>query len=76
MRVDGPLLNKLLATVRARFRYIVLDSGVQWLYGDLVAAVPIQRAIAFCSFRRQTWLAPNAPAEPWTRSIDTWMQKT
>jgi MinD-like ATPase involved in chromosome partitioning or flagellar assembly len=43
-RVDAPFLDDLLSALRARFRYVVIDTGAQWLEGDLVVAVPIQRA--------------------------------
>jgi MinD-like ATPase involved in chromosome partitioning or flagellar assembly len=43
-RVDGRFMDGLLATLRTRFRYVVIDTGLQWLDGDLLAAIPLQRA--------------------------------
>jgi MinD-like ATPase involved in chromosome partitioning or flagellar assembly len=43
-QVDAPFLEALLAALRARFQYVVCDTGVQWLDGDRAARVPIQQA--------------------------------
>jgi Flp pilus assembly CpaE family ATPase len=47
-RPDSPVqdgfLDALLDALRARFDYVVCDTGVQWLDGDRTTLVPMQRA--------------------------------
>jgi Flp pilus assembly CpaE family ATPase len=40
---DG-FLDVLIDALRARFAYVVCDTGVQWLDGDRTARVPVERA--------------------------------
>jgi MinD-like ATPase involved in chromosome partitioning or flagellar assembly len=40
---DG-FLDGLLEALRARFDYVVCDTGVGWLHGDRIAGVPVQMA--------------------------------
>jgi Flp pilus assembly CpaE family ATPase len=40
---DG-FLDGLIEAVRARFDYVVCDTGVRWLDGDRIARVPVQMA--------------------------------
>ena len=43
-KIEGAFLVALLDALRARFDYVVCDTGVQWLDGDRAGRVPAQHA--------------------------------
>ena len=43
-KIEVPFLVALLEALRARFDYVVCDTGVQWLDGDRAGRVPVQEA--------------------------------
>jgi septum formation inhibitor-activating ATPase MinD len=43
-KVEGAFLVALLDALRARFDYVMCDTGVQWLDGDRAGRVPVQQA--------------------------------
>ena len=43
-KVEGAFVVALLDALRARFDYVVCDTGVQWLDGDRAGRVPVQQA--------------------------------
>ena len=43
-KVEVRFLVTLLEALRARFEYVVCDTGVQWLGGDRASRVPVQQA--------------------------------
>jgi Flp pilus assembly CpaE family ATPase len=45
-RLQDGFLDGLLGALRARFDYVVVDTGVQWLDGDQASRVPLQAADA------------------------------
>jgi Flp pilus assembly CpaE family ATPase len=43
-KVEVQFVVTLLDALRARFEYVVCDTGVQWLSGDRASRVPVQQA--------------------------------
>ena len=54
-KIEAAFLVALLDALRARFDYVVCDTGVQWLDGDRAGRVPAQQADQVLLVAFPTW---------------------